>query len=169
MKAKTLDEARTALTQRLGTADKAEAFIAEFQKVYPQEDPKAMLYIDLRTRPNAIHQALLKSRQGTKAFVYLFTWKPENNALGASHGMELPFMFNNVAVQREMTGSSDSAYALADIMSDYWISFIKTGDPNVAGRPKWDAYTEENGATMVLDNVCETRYFHDQKLIELNQ
>lgn len=30
----------------------------------------------------------------------------ENNALGASHGMELPFMLHNVSLQCEMTGDT---------------------------------------------------------------
>ena len=30
----------------------------------------------------------------------------ESNTLGASHGMELPFMLHNVSLQREMTGAS---------------------------------------------------------------
>jgi para-nitrobenzyl esterase len=163
---KTEAEVKTALTERMGE-EKAVKFMEAFKKAYPNEDPKAMLYVETRTRGNAEHQALLKSRQGTKSFLYLFTWKPENNVLGASHGMELPFMFNNIANQREMTGSSESAYKLADIMSDYWIAFIKNGDPNVEGRPIWEPYNEETRPTMVLDNTCETRHGHDSELIDM--
>ena len=163
---KTEAEVKTALTERMGE-EKAAKYMEAFKKAYPNEEPKAMLYVDTRTRGNAEHQALLKSRQGTKSFLYLFTWKPENNVLGASHGMELPFMFNNIAVQREMTGSSESAYKLADIMSDYWIAFIKNGDPNVKGRPVWEPYNEETRPTMILDNTCETKHGHDSELIDL--
>jgi para-nitrobenzyl esterase len=163
---KTEAEVKTALTERMGE-EKAAKYMEAFKKAYPNEEPKAMLYVDTRTRGNAEHQALLKSRQGTKSFLYLFTWKPENNVLGASHGMELPFMFNNIANQREMTGSSESAYKLADIMSDYWIAFIKNGDPNVEGRPVWEPYNEETRPTMVLDNTCETRHGHDSELIDM--
>jgi para-nitrobenzyl esterase len=163
---KSLDEVKAALTDRLGE-EKAVRFIDEFQKAYPSEEPKAMLYFDTRSRSNASRQAAAKSRQGTKSFLYLFTWKPENNVLGASHGMELPFMFNNVAVQREMTGSSESAYKLQEIVSDYWLAFIKSGDPNVNGRPMWEPYTEKTGACMLINNICETKHNHDKALIEL--
>ena len=81
--------------------------------------------------------------------------------------MELPFMFNNIAVQREMTGSSESAYKLADVISNYWLAFIKTGDPNCPGQPKWEPYNEQTGPCMILDNTCEMRYNHDKALIEL--
>ena len=83
--------------------------------------------------------------------------------------MELPFMFNNVAVQREMTGSSESAYKLQEVISNYWLAFIKTGDPNVPGQPVWEPYNEETGPCMILDNTCEVRYNHDKKLLEIAQ
>ena len=68
-----------------------------------------------------------------------------------------------------MTGSSESAYRLADIVSDYWISFIKTGDPNTKGRPVWEPYTPDGGASMVLDNTCGTKRSHDKVLVGLAQ
>lgn len=165
---KTLDDVKEALNGRL--RDKTGRFMEEFSKVYPSEKPKAMLYVDTRSRVGAINQAAAKSRQGkAPAFLYHFLWSPENNVLGASHGMELPFMFNNVAVQREMTGSSESAYKLQDIVSNYWIAFIKNGDPNVKGQPSWPPYNVEEGPCMVLDNTCEVRYNHDKHLLELAQ
>jgi len=164
---KTADEVKAALTQRMGE-EKAASFMTEFQKAFPDEEPKAMLYVDTRFRVGAINQAAAKSRQGgAEAYLYQFTWKPENNALGASHGMELPFMFNNVAVQREMTGSSESAYKLQDVVSNYWLAFIKTGNPNVEGQPAWEPYSEETGACMILDNTCGMKYNHDKALLQL--
>ena len=164
---KTEDEVKTALTEKMG-AEKAVKFMEEFKKAFPAEPVKAMLYMDLSFRSGAIKQAAAKSRQGgAPAYFYQFTWKPENNVLGASHGMELPFMFNNIAVQREMTGSSESAYKLADIISNYWLAFIKTGDPNCPGQPKWEPYNEQTGPCMILDNTCEMRYNHDKVLIDL--
>lgn len=166
---RTEEEVKAELTKRMGE-DKAVRFMEEFVKAYPQEEPKAMLYMDIHFRRGARKQAEIKSLQNAaKAYFYEFTWKPENNALGASHGMELPFMFNNVAVQREMTGSSESAYKLQEIISNYWLAFIRTGDPNVKGQPEWEAYDAETGPCMILDNVCEIRYNHDKVLLELAQ
>lgn len=166
---KTEEEVKQELTKRMGE-EKAVEFMAEFVKAFPEEEPKAMLYMDTRFRNSALQQATIKSRQnGGKVYFYEFTWKPENNVLGASHGMELPFMFNNVAVQREMTGSSESAYKLQEIISNYWLAFIKTGDPNVKGQPVWEVFDEETGPCMILDNKCEIRYNHDKRLLELAQ
>ena len=166
---KTEAEVKAALVERMGE-EKAVKFMEEFKKAYPEEPAKAMLYMDIRFRAGALQQAAAKSRQGgANAYFYQFTWKPENNVLGASHGMELPFMFNNVALQREMTGSSESAYKLQEVISNYWLAFIKTGDPNVPGQTVWEPYNEETGPCMILDNTCVMKYNHDKALIELAQ
>lgn len=166
---KTAEEVKAELTARIGE-EKAVRFMEEFPKAFPSEEPKAMLYMDMRYRPNAVKQAEIKSLQNAaKAYLYQFTWKPETNALGASHGVELPFMFDNVEVMREMTGSTESAYKLEDIISNYWLAFIRTGDPNVKGQPVWEPYNVKDGPCMILDNVCGMRYNHDRLLLELLQ
>lgn len=126
--------------------------------------------MDTGFRAGAVRQAAAKSKQqGAPAWLYLFTWKPESNALGASHGMELPFMLHNVSLQREMTGASEKAYKFEKLISSIWLSFIKTGNPNVAGLPQWDAYDEENGTTMILDNECKPLHHHDRELMQMSR
>ena len=162
----TPEEVKQKLTERMGK-ERALKYMEAFQKAYPNHEPKEMLYADLGFRSGAVKQAAIKSAQGgANAYLYLFTWKPESNALGASHGMELPFMFNNVAVMREMTGSSERAYKFEDLVSSAWLSFIKTGNPNTPGIPNWEPYNTETGPTMILDDVCQLVYNHDKELIE---
>lgn len=113
--------------------------------------------VDERARQNVLSQASVKAAQGgAPAYVYLFKWESGLNdgALAACHGMELPFMFNNVALQREMTGGTKAAYKMADKVSSAWIQFIRTGDPNVKCLPEWKPFSAETQATMVLDNEC---------------
>jgi len=108
---------------------------------------------DTMFRNGAINQARNKAAQGTAdAYLYMFNWKPAGNTLGACHGMELPFMFNNIELQPEMTGATKDAYELADKMSSAWIAFIRTGNPNTKGLPKWEPYNEATCPTMVFDN-----------------
>ena len=115
-----------------------------------------MVAIDLSFTPGAIRQASLKSRQDAKVYAYLFTWQPKTNYLAASHGMELPFMFNNVMLQPEMTGNTPEAHVLEDIMSSAWISFMKTGNPSTP-QLAWEPFTEERPATMIFDDQCRIR------------
>lgn len=163
----TEEEAEAQLARRIGE-ENVPAFVEQFKKSFPGEGPEAMLYMDTMFRGGTLEQAAVKSRLGkAPVYLYQFMWKPENNVLGASHGMELPFMSNNVALQREMTGSSESAYELEDIVSNYWLAFIRNGDPNVKGQTKWEPYDEEKGACMMLDSTCEIRYNHDKPLIDM--
>ena len=64
-----------------------------------------------------------------------------------------------------MTGGGAEALTLADKMSQAWINFARTGNPNAEGLPEWPAYTCEEGATIFFDNNCEIRYNHDKELI----
>lgn len=165
----TEEEAVASVKKRMGE-ERGEEFCKAFRKAYPNAPSKEMTYIDTGFRASAVNQALAKSRQGgAPAYLYLFTWKPENNALGASHGMELPFMLHNVNLQREMTGASPSAYKFEKLISSIWLSFIKTGNPNVKGLPKWEPFTEQNGVTMILDNKCYPLNHHDSDLLKLSK
>lgn len=164
---RTEEEVREQLARRIGE-ENVDAFVEQFKKAFPNEGPEGMLYMDTMFRGGMLEMALNKSKlNAAPVYLYQFTWKPENNVLGANHGMELPFMFDNVELQREMTGSSESAYKLEDVVSNYWLAFIKTGDPNVKGQVEWEPYTEAEGACMILDNTCEIRYNHDKPLIDM--
>ncbi|MFW6205836.1 MAG: carboxylesterase/lipase family protein [Gemmatimonadota bacterium] len=164
----TMDEVRATLTERYG-AENAERYIEAYREAYPDDDqPQHILTTTVRT--NVLEQAAVKAEQGgAPVYVYLFEWQsPVNDgSLGAAHGMELPFMFNNIAMARTLTGGGLDAYALADRISSAWISFVKTGDPNHGGIPEWPAYTPENGATMIFDNQVEVRHHHDRALVDL--
>jgi len=164
----TMDQVKATLTERYGS-ENADKYIAAYKKAYPNDNkPQHILTTSVRTR--ALQQAAVKNAQGgAPAYVYLFEWQsPVNDgSLGAAHGMELPFMFNNIALARTLTGGGKDAYALADKISSAWISFVKTGNPNCKVLPKWEAYSPQKGATMVFDNKCVVRYNFDKQLIDL--
>ena len=148
---KTMEEVKATLTERYD-AENADKYIAAFKEAYPDDDqPQHILTTSVRSR--ALQQAAVKNAQGgAPAYVYLFEWQspPNDGSLGAAHGMELPFMFNNIAMARTLTGGGKDAYELADKISSAWISFVKTGDPNCKELPKWAPYTPEKGATMTV-------------------
>ena len=164
----TMDQVKERLLPRLGE-EKFAQFVQDFESVYPGQAPKELVNTDFRTRGNVIRQATAKQALGgANAYVYLFAWKSPVNegALAACHGMELPFMFNNVENQREMTGGTPEAYKMEDIVSNAWIAFIKTGDPNCKGLPAWEPFNPEENPTMVFDNVPELRKNHDAVMLK---
>ncbi|TDH29069.1 carboxylesterase/lipase family protein [Segetibacter sp. 3557_3] len=165
----TIEQVKANLTRRYST-EKVDQYIALYKEAYPNDNqPQHILTFDSQFRGGAIKQAAAKSKQGgAPAYIYLFTWQsPVNDgSLGASHGMELPFMFNNIAMGRTLTGGGKEAYELADKISSAWINFVKTGNPNGKGLPKWEPFNPEKGATMIFDNACKVVYNHDKKLFD---
>lgn len=149
----TEQQAKELLQKRFG--NRTDEYIRAFRRVYPHATPRDMTAIDLGFRPGALKQADLKSAQhGAPVYFYLFNWRPKTNLLAASHGMELPFMFNNVSLQPEMTGNTADAHALESIMSDAWLQFIKEGTPRTPRLRDWQPYTEANPVFMVFDDKC---------------
>jgi para-nitrobenzyl esterase len=73
--------------------------------------------------------------------------------LGATHGIEIPFVFDLVDVD-PLAGNDPRRYALADQVRDAWSAFARSGDPNHAGLPAWPAYTLDQRATMTLGPDC---------------
>jgi para-nitrobenzyl esterase len=152
--------------------DKADAYIAAVKKAYPNDtQPLDLLDVDLMFRPGAVLQANQKSALagGAATYMYLFSWQSPvlDGKFKAVHCMEIPFVFNNIARCEEMTGGTKEAHTLAEKVSQSWINFAKTGNPNHAGLPKWDAYNTEKGTTMFFDNQCTIRYNHDAELLKL--
>ena len=39
-------------------------------------------------------------------------------------------------------------------MSNAWVAFARGGDPNHAGLPRWEPFTPQQRATMMINNEC---------------
>jgi para-nitrobenzyl esterase len=90
------------------------------------------------------------------AYLYRLDWETpvDNGKLITPHGLEMPLVFNNVDHGGEgLTGGSEDARKLAARMSDAWVAFAATGNPNskTSGLPQWPPYDSANRATMVFN------------------
>ncbi len=108
-------------------------------------------------RECAVLQARRKAAQGAgKAWLYWFQWQTPmlDGRPRAYHNAELPFVFANADRCATATGGGSEALALARKVSDAWIAFARTGDPNHPGLPHWPHFSDDGVSTMILDTVC---------------
>jgi para-nitrobenzyl esterase len=168
-----LDEAgmRTRLTPRFG--DATDKLIDLYRKEVPNASPSQLYFLITAFPTAAITQAERKTAQGkAPVYMYLFAWETpvEGGKRHSPHTVELPFVFNNVEEQPEEVGNGPELQPLADKVSGAWAAFAHTGNPSIAGTPKWLAYTASERATMIINNdwklVNDPR--HDVRLIMKN-
>ena len=75
--------------------------------------------------------------------------------LRAFHTIEIPFVFGNLDAGKPMTGTGEDRQALSDRMSNAWVAFARTGDPNHTGLPHWPAFSNQERATMIFNDECK--------------
>ena len=98
----------------------------------------------------------------TKQYLYVFA-KPSphmDGTFGTNHCTEMPFVFNNIWLGRFMVGCDNSAYKLADFMSDVWVSFAKDGVPNTK-KFKWQVYDPDTKPMVVFNDKTTTVHAGD--------
>jgi para-nitrobenzyl esterase len=140
----------------------AGAFLDEFARLRPGASPFALL-IDMMSdstfRRPSLHFAEYRAEQGRPAYVYQFDWQSPMPGIAACHCLEIPFVFDNPAAWTEapMLKGADAAEvaALSRAMHDAWAAFVRTGDPNHPGLPRWRPYDLDRRETMRFDSVVE--------------
>ena len=95
-----------------------------------------------------------KAAQGrAPVYLYRFNWRSpvRGGKLRSMHCMELPFVFDHPDLIRFMTGAGEEQARLAAQMSEAWVAFARTGNPNHRGIPQWGAWDPRRWTTMVFD------------------
>ena len=163
----TLDEARKMLAPTFG--EDTDAFIEAYREAYPDGSLQDMLSLDRTFRFNSVISCRgINEQGGAPVWNYLFDWQKPSDHYSA-HGDELPFFFNTIeAEKRKVPEITPEISRLQEIMSDYWVNFAYTGNPNGEGLPTWHSYTEANEPCIIFDTpeVVEREAF-DTRLQEL--
>ncbi len=139
------------LRQRLGTY--GEAHVDEITDTYRQMIPSideldllSFVLTDSRMRYGSIQMAEAQVKgMNSPAFMYFFTY-----TLGgrAGHGYEIAFHFDNI--RSSLGHQSSDRQRLVDEMSEAWLAFARSGDPNHDGLAPWPAYQPPERATMMF-------------------
>ncbi|MHA4739845.1 carboxylesterase/lipase family protein [Dyadobacter sp. MSC1_007] len=171
-----------------GNAKNAEAYRAqaetqyggqaqEFLKFYPgQTDEQAAISQNKLSRDMSFgvqnySWAQAHSRQGKKAFVYRFTRKlPATGTYahyGAFHTGEVAYAYDNLRfIDHQLRPLNATDDKLATTMSNYWVNFVKTGDPNGKGLPVWPIYDTNAPKIMLLGDQSEAAPLTDKPALE---
>jgi para-nitrobenzyl esterase len=102
-----------------------------------------------------------RKAQQRSAPVYMYQFAYEGTqtagnppvAQKAGHSMEIPFAFAHPRPNSAAIAASERT--LAHQMSQAWIHFARSGNPNNPSLPKWPAYSAKQRATMIFDTTSQ--------------
>ncbi len=102
--------------------------------------------------PQYIWALKQNENNNAKTFLYLFTRKPpaigDKKKFGAYHSAEIGYALHNLdSIQRPWEPVDRQ---LEEIVSGYWVNFVKSGDPNGDQLPPWPAFSAKEAITMIL-------------------
>jgi para-nitrobenzyl esterase len=158
----------------MGNLDRG-AVIAEYRRLYPAWSPADVFFAattDSRSWRGQVIEADRRAAQPAPAastWVYRFDYRTpvDGGRWGAHHGLDVPFVFDNVALVPERAGSGPAATRLAAAMSTMCLAFARAGDPNAGGLPPWPPYGLARRATLLLDSepkVADDPRGHERRL-----
>jgi para-nitrobenzyl esterase len=133
--------------------------IAEYRRWYPAYSPADVFFASTTASRSWRGQVIEAERRAAQpianahTWVYQFDWPAptDGGKWGAHHGLDVPFAFDNAVLVPEKVGTAADAIQLAGQMSDAWIAFARTGNPNTSPLPQWPVYDLAQRRTMVFD------------------
>jgi para-nitrobenzyl esterase len=150
------DGLRARVNELLG--GQSQEMIDLYRKLSPTATPSDIFFLissDYRYGAPTMKIAERRAALGKgPVYLYYFTWETpvQGGRLKSPHTMEIPFAFDNVKISARLTGGGPEAMALADKVSDSWIAFARTGNPNTPKLPPWPVFNVKDRATMVIGN-----------------
>jgi para-nitrobenzyl esterase len=156
---------KTSVGQYLGSYTPEEV-IRRYREIYPERDAAHVVVaaaVAFRAWPGQVIEAdrrAADARSQAHTWVYRIDWKVPFPGNWALHTIDLPFLFDNVALAPGMCGASveeqAAAQPLATRMSEMLIAFARTGDPNCKAIPHWPSYGLKERETMIFDTETRT-------------
>lgn len=146
--------ARLALELRVDI--EADTVVAAYRRMFPTYSPVDVFFAATtagRSWRAAIIEAEERAKAGAPVYAYQLNWRSpvDGGAWGAAHTLDIPLVFDNTAQPSAISGDGPEARALASIMSETFISFARTGNPNRPGLPPWKPYELADRATLLFE------------------
>ncbi|HEY2402401.1 MAG TPA: carboxylesterase/lipase family protein [Steroidobacteraceae bacterium] len=143
-----------------------ETVVTAYRKWYPEYSPSDVFFsatTAARSWRGAVIEVEARAAQRAPAYAYELDWKTpiDGRKWGAPHTLDIPLAFDNINAAGSLTGNSADAQKLADQVSETFIAFAKTGNPNNASIPTWEPYQLPRRQTMLFNT--ESRLADDPR------
>ncbi|MDB5018213.1 MAG: fumD 1 [Mucilaginibacter sp.] len=147
----------------------------QFLKYYPsntdEEAKRSQIKLsrDMIFAMSGYKWAGIQSTQGkSPVYLYYFAHKLPATAdyvkYGAFHTGEVAYVMDNLKFLHRPWQPVD--FKLAQLMSDYWVNFITSGNPNGKGLPVWPKYNTRSYPAMVFDKSAAKQELPDKEELE---
>jgi len=150
----TLPETLKQYSEKMGNLD-LNKVIALYRRVHPDYSASDVFFgattdsRDWRPAVVEIERRAAQPAGSAPTYSYQLDWgSPVNPRLKAYHGLDTELFFDNIGAPQTKTGRGPEAQAMADLMSESYLAFARTGNPQTPQLPEWPPYDLKRRATM---------------------
>jgi len=150
----TWDELPGRLNKNLRVDISPTLVIDQYKNWFPGISPTDLFFLATtagRSWRAAIIEDEERAKGGTPAYAYQVDWACPDDKRRAQHTTDIPLAFDNTDKEGAITGNDERARQMAAVMSETFIAFAKTGNPNNSLLPSWTPYSMAKRETMVFD------------------
>lgn len=137
--------------------------ITQYRRINPDYSPSDLLFTAATDAGFLLRSVQIADRKadqaGAAVYFYMLNWETpvQGGKWRSPHALEIGMVFDNVAKSASMSGTGEEQQAIADMMSESWLAFARSGDPNNSVIPHWPPYTREQRSMMLFDIVPEVK------------
>lgn len=157
----TVEEMTSRMRKKFG--DKTEAIVTAYRREYPKGKNFDILSTAFASKFREDSMIVAERKVALKAapaYQYVYAWHTPmfDGRPRAFHSSEISFVFNNAELCPNYNGLIPEALELASNMSQAWIEFARSGNPNHRGLPHWPAFNADKRPTMFFDTPSTVKF-----------